>query len=90
MSWFTCTINSAGPAANATGFANGAVYINLTDQSGSFAKAWFYAAENSKGYMLAVALAAINLGAQVQMEADPPNQNNDPFTEISRFYINAS
>jgi hypothetical protein len=89
MAWYTCTVNSAGPAADATGFANGAVYINLTDSAGSFSQQWFYAADNSKSQMLAVTLAAINAGAQVQMEADAPNPNNAPLTQINRLYINA-
>jgi hypothetical protein len=90
MAWFTCTVNNAGPASDANETPIPAIYINLTDQGGSFANKWFYAADNSKQQMLAVALNAMTVGASVQMGGDPPNDNNNPFTRIDRLYVNAS
>lgn len=90
MAWFTCTVNSTGPASDATDTPPPVIYINLTDQGGSFADQWFYAAENSKQQMLAVALSAMTLGASVQMGGAPPNPNNNPFTRVDRLYLNAS
>jgi hypothetical protein len=90
MAWFTCTVNAAGPASDATETAVPVIYINLTDQGGSFTDNWFFAADNSKQQMLAVALNAISLGATVQMGGDPPNASNNPFTQIDRLYLNSS
>ena len=73
MTWYTCTVNEAGPADDATETPGGSVYINLTDQGGAFSNTWFYCAAGSKSYMLAVALAAISLGAQVEVGAFPPS-----------------
>jgi hypothetical protein len=90
MAWYTCTVNNVGPAADGTETPAGTVYVNLTDQGGAFPDGtWFYCQQNSKSHMLAVALAAMSLGAQVQVGADPPNAGNAPFTEIHRLYINA-
>jgi hypothetical protein len=73
MTWYTCTVNEAGPADDATETPDGSVYINLTDQGGAFTETWFYCAAGSKSYMLAVALAAISIGAQVEVGAFPPD-----------------
>jgi hypothetical protein len=90
MGWYNCTVNNAGPAADAAEAPSPpgpVVYINLTDEGGVFANRWFYAADNTKSEMLAVALTAISLQATVQVAtADPP----DEFTQIYRFYINGS
>jgi hypothetical protein len=72
MTWYTCTVNEAGPADDATETPDGSVYINLTDQGGAFTETWFYCAAGSKSYMLAVALAAISIGAKVEVGAFPP------------------
>ncbi len=85
MAWFTCTVNSAGPASDASETAPPAIYINLTDQAGSFTNQWFFAADNSKQQMLAVALSAMTLGAKVQMAVAPLNPS--PFTQIDRLYL---
>jgi hypothetical protein len=81
--WYNCTINNVGPAADAG--PRLVVYINLTDEGGAFVNRWFFAADNSKSEMLAVALTAVSLGATVLVAtADPP----DEYTQISRIYIN--
>jgi hypothetical protein len=88
MAWYTCTVNEAGPADDATETPGGSVLLNLTDQGGSFPSGtWFYCAAGSKSYMLAVALAAISLGAQVEVGAVPPNPGGNPPTEIQRLYL---
>jgi hypothetical protein len=92
MAWYTCRVNNVGPAADGTETPAGSVYINVTDTAnppGFQGGQWFYFADNSKNQMLAVALAAISVGATVQVAAVPPNANNTPFTEVSRLYINA-
>ena len=88
MPWYTCTVNKAGPAADARETSAPVVYINLTDNAGAFANMWFYAADGDQNQMLAVALAAINGGKRVEVNATPPNSENDPITPITRFYIN--
>ena len=60
MPFFSCTVNEIGPAADGTETADPVIYINLTDTGGSFVNQWFHAAENSKGQMLSVGLAAIS------------------------------
>jgi len=88
MAWYTCTVNEAGPADDATDTPDGSVYINLTDQGGAFpGGTWFYCAAGSKSSMLAVALAAISVGAQVEVGALPPNPGGSPLTEIQRLYL---
>jgi hypothetical protein len=92
MTWYTCTVNQAGPAADGTETAVPVVYINLSDQSPTpaFGNQWFYAAENSRSEMLAVALAAITTGNSVAVGAAPPNAGGSPYTEISRLYLVSS
>ena len=87
-----CTVNAAGTASDPTepNLTPPATYILLTDQAGSFAARWFYAADNSKSQMLAVALTAISSQADVQVTLDPPNAANNPFTQIYRLYVNGS
>jgi hypothetical protein len=88
--FYNCKVNAAGPADDGTETPAPVIYINLTDQSGSFAGYWFYARENSKSQMLAVALTAISLQATVQVAADPPNTPNNIYTQIYRLYVNAA
>jgi hypothetical protein len=85
-----CIVNAAGPAADGTETPAPVIYINLTDQAGSFPASWFFAADNSKSQMLAVALTAISLQATVQATIDLPNAGNNPFTEIYRLYLNTA
>jgi hypothetical protein len=87
--WFNCTVNRAGPAADATEYPPPVIYINLTDQAGSFGGQWFFAASNAKNEMLAVALSAISLGKTVNASLDPPVAGGTPYTECYRFYIQA-
>jgi hypothetical protein len=92
MAWYTCRVNGVGPAADGTETPDGTVYINVTDTAsppGFQGGQWFYCADNSKSQMLAVAIAAISIGATVEFGAVPPNANNTPFTEVSRLYLNA-
>jgi hypothetical protein len=89
MAWFTCKVNNVGPASDGTETPDPTIYINLTDTAGSFSGQWFFAANNSKSQMMAVALSAITLQATVQVAAPAPNAANNPFTEISRLYLNA-
>jgi hypothetical protein len=85
----SCIVNNAGPAADSADPVPPAVYINLTDSGGTFVNQWFYAAENSKSQMLAVALTAISLQTTVACVLDPPNPGNNPYTQIYRLYLNA-
>jgi hypothetical protein len=89
MAFYTCQVNEVGPASDATETPNGTILVNLTDQGSppAFEGCWFYFAENSKATMLAVALAAVSNGATVEVGGDPPNPNNEPWTEIQRFYL---
>lgn len=89
MPWFTCRVHNVGPASDGTETPDPAIYINLTDTAGSFSGQWFFAANNSKSQMLAVALSAISLQATVGVAANSPNPSNSPFTEITRLYLNA-
>jgi hypothetical protein len=85
--WNTCRVNLAGPAADGTETPNPVVYINLTDQGGTFSGQWFFASQDGKTEMLAVALSAISLGKNVAAALDPPNAGGTPYTECYRFYI---
>jgi hypothetical protein len=82
-------VNNAGSAADSSDTTPPSVYINLTDIGGTFANQWFFAAENSKSQMLAVALTAISLQTTVGCVLDPPNPGDKPFTQIYRMYLNA-
>ena len=42
MAWFTCTVNAAGPAWDGTETPVPVIYINLTDQGGSFTGNWCF------------------------------------------------
>jgi len=90
MSWFTCIVNNAGPAADGTETDPPVVYVNLTDTAGSFSGQWFYATAGAQNMMLAVALAAMNGQKHVQVAAAAPNPGNSPYTNIDRLYLNAT
>jgi len=87
MPWYTCQVNEAGPATDGTETTPPVIYIALTDQAGTFSGQWFYAAENSKDEMLAVALSAISTGFFVEVGAVAPNPGGTPATEIQRLYL---
>ena len=72
MPFFTCTVNEIGPAANGTETPAPVIYINLTDNGGSFVNQWFHAAERSKAQMLSVGLAAISTNKPVEVAIDAP------------------
>ncbi len=86
-SWYTCTVDRVGPAADADEYPPPVVYIMLSDQGGAFGGQWFYAASNATNEMLAVALSAISLGKSVDASLDPPNAGGVPYTQCYRFYI---
>jgi hypothetical protein len=93
MPWYTCAVNNVGPATDGTETSAPVIYINLTDigNPSTFQNAVFYAAEGGQNSMLAVALAAMNGGKHVQVAAlSDPNAGNGAFTEIQRFYLNAT
>ena len=87
MPWYKCTVNEVGPATDATDTPAPVIYLNLTDQGGSFTNTWFYAGSGGQTQMLAVGIAAINGNKPVQVGADAPNAGNSPFTAISRMYL---
>jgi hypothetical protein len=92
MSWYTCTVNSVGPATDGTETTPPVVYINLTDTANSpaFTGQWFYASDGGQNQMLAVALAAINGAKHVEVGAFPPNPEGTPATAITRLYLEAT
>lgn len=85
MGWYTCNVKQAGPLSNDGSRPNPAVFINLQDDGGNWEGGlWFYAADNCKDQMLAVALRAISTGRKVSVSLeDPPNQ----YTIILRLYL---
>jgi hypothetical protein len=85
--WYTCTVDSVGPASNGTETPNPVIYLNLTDQAGAFSGQWFFAASNSRKEMLAVGLAAMSTSRAVTVLADPPAASGSPYTQVYRFYI---
>lgn len=93
MPWYTCNVNTVGPATDASETSAPVVYINLTDTGNNpatFTGQWFYVADGGQNQMLAVALAAVNGAKKVQVAADPPNPGGSPYTKITRFYLVAS
>ncbi len=87
MPWYKCTVNEVGPATDGAETPDPVIYLNLTDQGGSFASTWFYAGNGGQTPMLAVGIAAINGNRPVQVGADAPNAGNSPYTAISRMYL---
>ena len=87
MPWYKCTVNEVGPATDGTETPAPVIYLNLTDQGGSFTDTWFYAANGGQTPMLAVGIAALNGNRPVQVGADAPNAGNSPYTGISRMYL---
>jgi hypothetical protein len=83
-----CTVDQVGPASNGTETAVPVIYIMLTDDGNAFNNQWFYAAQDGKNEMLAVALMARSLGRQVSASIDLPNPAGVPYTAIYRLYLN--
>jgi hypothetical protein len=86
-----CNVNAVGPAANGTETTQPVIYINLTapGSPGAFASYWFFAAEDAKDEMLAVALMAIGTGKSVDASCDAPVAGNVTYTQIYRLYLNS-
>ena len=85
--WKSCTVGWVGPAADGSETSEPVIYINLTDTGGAFNQFWFFAADNAKTEMLAVALMARALGLPVQAAIDSPNPGGSPYTQIYRLYL---
>jgi hypothetical protein len=85
--WKTCTVGMVGPAADGTETPDPVVYINMSAQDNSFTGQWFYASQNAKNEMLAVALMARNLSRNVNANVDTPNAGGVPYTAIHRLYL---
>jgi hypothetical protein len=86
--WYDCQVLQAGPASDGSETAEPVVYIRLTDSGQAFTGYWFFAAENSRNEMLAVALAALSTGKRVSAAVDVPVDNNSSYTQIHRLYLN--
>jgi hypothetical protein len=72
---YICTVVAAGPNTNDSAGVIPAppfpmVLFWLSDTKGTFSSVRFYAADNAKNQMLAVALAAISNECYVQIDAD--------------------
>ena len=87
MAWFKCMVNEVGPVSDGTETPAPVIYLNLSDEGGTFINTWFFAADSCKLQMLAVALSAISLRLQVEVGGAPPNANNEPVTQIDRLYL---
>jgi hypothetical protein len=85
--YYTCSVNRAGPVADASDTTRPAIYLNLTDDSGTFDNQWFVAAENARAEMLAVAVAAITYDKKVNAVLVPPGSGGSPFTPVLRLYL---
>ena len=89
--WSVCNVNQAGAAGNGTETAVPVVYIMLTDAATGgpqFTDQWFYADNNGKDELLAVALSAISAGKQVTATYDPPsNPGGEPYPQLYRLYL---
>ncbi|HDS16705.1 MAG TPA: hypothetical protein ENN66_08910 [Proteobacteria bacterium] len=80
-SWFTCTVDLAGPGPNET-------FVALTDLAAepAFVGKWFLLPQERAKMMLAVALAAINGGRQVVVVVDP---DANLYPQITDIYLKA-
>jgi hypothetical protein len=85
--YFTCSVNRAGPVADASGMTRPAIFVNLTDAAGQFDNQWFIAADDARAEMLTVAIAAITHSKKVNVVLVPPNPGGSPFTPVLRMYI---
>jgi hypothetical protein len=84
---YTCIVISAGPTIRWSDTPAPEVIIQLSDTNNSFTGNWFFAAQDAKNQMLAVALAAISTQMQVSAWVDPPNTNNTPWTQCYELRI---
>lgn len=92
--WTTCTVNGVQAATDGTEVGAGTpqVYVNLTDQGGTFVSQDFFLASPGQNQMLAVALAAMNAGLSVGIGYTAPNippgtnppTGGNPYTGITR------
>jgi hypothetical protein len=79
---YTCSVVGAGASAEAQyeypDDLNGPqVLVALTAVRGAFEREWFYVAEAMRSEILAVALAAISTGHQVNALVDPPEAEEE-------------
>lgn len=89
--YLTCSVSEAGPSMNSNETALPVIMICLTDSGGKFSNTWFYAAQDAKTQMLAVALAAISTGSQVNALVDvPTGPDTEPHPQCYILYIIAS
>ena len=75
-----CTIIKAGPSVSQSG--DGSVVIKLKDTEGTF-ESWFSASNVIQSQVLAVALTAISLGAEVQVRLE----STDQYSKILFMYL---
>jgi hypothetical protein len=89
---YFCIVNMAGPVTDGAEGPNPCIYFQLTDTANppAFTTTWFYAADNAKNQMLAVALAAVNAGLTVYLWADTPTAGSNALTKVYRMWINAA
>jgi hypothetical protein len=86
----TCNVDRVGPASDGAETTQPVVYVALTDTAsppswtGSY---WFFAADNAKDEILAVALMARALSRTVDIHLAAPNTGNNPYTEVHRIYL---
>jgi len=89
IEWLTCTVTQAGASVgspNLTPIPN--IFIGLTDTAGSFSNQQFFAANDGKNAMLAIALAAISNGNNVSAAVDAPVAGT--LTECYALYLMSS
>ena len=77
---YICTIIKAGPSVAQSGDAS--VVIRLKDTEGTF-ESWFSASNVIQNEILAVALTAINLQAEVQVRLE----STDQYSKILFMYL---
>jgi hypothetical protein len=88
--WITpATINEAGPAADGSETSAPVIYVNISSAQIPTGQ-WFYASENARSEILAVALSAMLSRRSVAVSVDPPNTAGTPYTEIYRMYLLSS
>jgi hypothetical protein len=76
--WFLCNVAQASVSVGVPQTTDPAIQILLTDANGLFSNTPFFAADAGKNQMLAVALSAVSLQAQVNAYVDDPTQPVNP------------
>lgn len=81
---YLCTVVAAGPNSNDSAGVSPAppfpmALFWLSEINGAFTSVRFYAADNAKNQMLAVALAAISNQCYVQIDADAVPTGGHPY-----------